>query len=169
MSCPCFRSTAPTKLHLDPDTHPSGFATSLIVQFEMYQLHSFHPHCVSGFLKLFSPGCNTNWVGIFWCNQLNIFLCWMVAQLFQVYLMLTLHIWPYFALNLTPTTAASHHRHNIPWFSHHLMHFPLDTLSWPRGPQFSYFKHFIPEYLWHNCKISTCPSHQAWPILWPQH
>lgn len=48
------------------------------------------------------------------------------------------------------------------------MCFPLEpnTLSWPRGPKFSYFKHFLWEHPRHGCKISTCLSHQAWPVLW---
>lgn len=83
-----------------------------------------------------------------YCKHLNTLLCWVTAccsRTKQSPSILTLYSWPCSGLKLTPTPAALHHRHYIQPFSHHLMWFLFepDSLSWPRGTKFSYFKCFL--------------------------
>lgn len=111
----------------------------------MFQLPSFHPYCISDFLKPFSPGSNTE-LGCFGVTSRTFCSAgWLLGHSRSI------QCWPWTSglilAWISPQPQLPLIADNNQWFSHHLTHFPLDTLSWSRGPKLSYFKRFIPEHL----------------------
>lgn len=98
------------------------------------------------------------------CNQLSSMLCWIAACLGFVvqYLTSDFQFSPFTADCVLVWGSALHHRHHVQQLSHHLLLLPLepDALSWPRGPKFSYFKHFLSKHLWQDFHLRS-PSSMA--------